>query len=131
MFIKTYLITLLIFLAIDFLWLGFIAKNFYQQHIGSLMKTNINWIAAFIFYLVFIVGLVILVVNPSLESASWLKALWMGALLGLVAYATYDLTNLATLEGWSLSVTIVDLIWGAVVAGSTSVIAYFVINYFS
>jgi uncharacterized membrane protein len=131
MFIKSYLIALLVFLVIDFIWLGLIAKNFYQQQIGGLMKTNINWPAAIIFYLIFVVGLVVFVINPSLASGSWLKALILGALFGFIAYATYDLTNLATLKDWPLIVTVVDLIWGAVVAGSTSVIAYFIINYFS
>lgn len=131
MFIKSYLITLSVFLILDFIWLGLVAKNFYQQHISGLMKANINWPAAIIFYLIFAAGLVIFVINPSLDSGSWLKAISLGTLFGFIAYATYDLTNLATLKEWPLLITIIDLIWGAFVAGMTSVLTYFIVNYLS
>lgn len=98
MFIKLYLITLPVFFAIDLIWLGLVAKNFYSKHIGFLMKTNVNWQAALLFYLLFIVGLVIFVITPSLEKKEWTSALFLGALFGLISYATYDLTNLATLK---------------------------------
>lgn len=126
MFIKLYFITLPIFFIIDMIWLGLIAKNFYAKHIGFLMKTNINWTAAIIFYLLFIVGLVIFVINPAIEKGSWVYAVLLGALFGLITYATYDLTNLATIKDWPLVVTIVDLIWGMVLASSVSVISFFV-----
>ncbi|NUM37130.1 MAG: DUF2177 family protein [Candidatus Brocadiae bacterium] len=111
---------------IDILWLGFVAKNFYRSQIGSLMKSEINWIAASIFYLLFVVGLVFFVVIPAIEKNSCLKAAVSGALFGLVCYATYDLTNFATMKDWPLILTIVDMVWGMVLAASVSVIAYLI-----
>ncbi len=124
MFLKLYLIALPVFFAIDMVWLGLIAKNFYTQQIGFLMKTEINWAAAIIFYLIFIVGLVIFAIMPAMDKGSWLQALLLGALFGFISYATYDLTNLATLKDWPLLVTIVDLAWGATLGALVSVITY-------
>ena len=126
MFTKLYLIALPVFFAIDMLWLGIVAKYFYRQQIGFLMKPDVNWIAAIIFYLIFIVGLVIFVIAPAVEKGSWVRALLFGALFGFVCYATYDLTNLAVAKDWPLLVTIVDLVWGAVLAASVSTITYFI-----
>lgn len=126
MFLKLYFIALPVFLAIDMLWLGLVAKNFYSRQIGFLMRADVNWVAAIIFYLLFIVGLVLFVISPAMEKQSWLHALLFGALFGLVSYATYDLTNLATIKNWPLLVTIVDLIWGAMLAASVSIITFFV-----
>lgn len=126
MFIKLYAIALPVFFAIDMLWLGIVAKSFYAKQIGHLMKTDVNWLAAIIFYLIFIVGLVMFVIAPALEKGSWTHALIYGALFGLVCYATYDLTNLAVAKDWPFLVTIVDLIWGAVLATSVSTITYFI-----
>ena len=126
MFLKLYLITLPVFFAIDMIWLGLVAKNFYAKQIGFLMKTNVNWSAAIIFYLLFIVGLVVFIITPALRQQSWQSALLFGALFGLISYATYDLTNLATINNWPLLVTVVDLIWGSVLAGSVSLISYLI-----
>lgn len=126
MFIKLYLIALPVFLAIDMFWLGIVAKNFYAKQIGALMKPDVNWVAAIIFYLIFIAGLVVFVIYPAIQKDSWSYALLFGALFGLVCYATYDLTNLAVAKNWPLLVTIVDLIWGAVLASSVSTISYFI-----
>lgn len=128
MFIKLYLIALPVFFAIDMVWLGLVAKNFYRNQIGFLMTPNINWLAAIIFYLLFIVGLVLFVIIPAIEKGSWSYALLFGSLFGLIAYATYDLTNLATLKNWPILVTIVDLAWGAVLAASVSVVTYLIAN---
>mgnify|MGYP000743042421 CR=1 FL=1 len=124
--IKLYAIALSVFLAIDMVWLGFVAKNFYRQQIGFLMKQDINWTAAIMFYLLYIAGLVAFVITPAIEKASWLHALLFGALFGLITYATYDLTNLATIKDWPLLVTIVDLAWGAFLAALVSVATYFI-----
>lgn len=126
MFLKLYLIALPVFLAIDLFWLGIIAKNFYARQIGSFLKPDVNWPAAMIFYLLFIVGLVLFVIIPAKGQNSWFQALSYGALFGLITYATYDLTNLATMKNWPLAVTIVDLIWGATLAALVSVITYFI-----
>jgi uncharacterized membrane protein len=126
MFIKLYLIALPVFFALDMVWLGLVAKKFYRSQIGFLMKSDINWTAAIIFYLLFIVGLVLFAVTPAIEKGSWTYALALGAFFGLITYATYDLTNLAALKDWPLVVTIVDLAWGAVLAASVSAATYFI-----
>jgi len=126
MFIKLYLIALPVFFAIDMIWLGLVAKNFYKSQIGFLMKPDINWTAAILFYLLFIVGLVLFVIMPAVEKGSWIYALLFGALFGLITYATYDLTNLATLKDWPILVTIVDLAWGATLGALVSVITFFI-----
>ena len=121
MFVKLYFIALPIFFAMDMVWLGVVAKNFYARHIGFLMKSNVNWLAAVLFYLLFITGLVVFVIAPAIEKASWVRALRFGALFGLITYATYDLTNLATVKDWPVALTVVDLTWGTVLAASVSV----------
>ena len=128
MFIKLYAIALPVFFAIDMFWLGVVSKNFYRAQIGSLLKTDVNWVAAIVFYLLFIVGLVIFVITPAVEKSSWMHAVMFGALFGLVCYATYDLTNLAVAKDWPLLITIVDMIWGAVLAASVSTVTYFIAN---
>lgn len=125
-FVKLYFIALPVFFAIDLLWLGLVAKKFYSQQIGFLMRTDVNWVAAVVFYLLFIVGLVIFVITPAVEKGSWTQALLLGGLFGLIAYSTYDLTNLATVKNWPLIVTIVDLIWGSVLAAAVSTITFFI-----
>jgi uncharacterized membrane protein len=126
MFIKLFLIALPVFFAIDMIWLVLVAKNFYQKQIGFLMKPDINWYAAIIFYLLFIVGLITFVITPAVEKHSWVHTLLFGAFFGLVTYATYDLTNLATTKDWPMLVTIVDLIWGMVLSASVSLITYLI-----
>lgn len=126
MFIKLYIIAFPVFLIIDMIWLVLVAKGFYQAQIGSLMKSDINWIAAIIFYLIFIAGLVVFVISPAMEKGSLVYAVLFGALFGLVCYATYDLTNLAVAKDWPILVTIVDLAWGAVLAGSVSAVTFLI-----
>jgi uncharacterized membrane protein len=120
MFFKLYAIASPIFFAMDMLWLGVVAKKFYAQHIGLLLKSNINWAAAILFYLLFLVGLVVFVIGPAVERGGWSRALILGALFGLITYATYDLTNLATMKNWPLALTVVDMLWGMVLAASVS-----------
>jgi uncharacterized membrane protein len=120
MFLKLYCIALPIFFGLDMAWLGVAAKNFYTKQIGFLMTPKVNWVAAILFYLLFLVGLVVFVIAPAVEKDSWVRGLLLGALFGLVTYATYDLTNLATLKDWPVALTIVDLIWGMVLAGCVS-----------
>jgi len=128
MFLKLFIIALPVFFVIDMVWLVLVAKKFYQEQIGFLMKPDINWFAAIIFYLLFIAGLIIFVISPAVEKHSWVHALLFGALFGLITYATYDLTNLATLKDWPLIVTVVDLIWGTVLASAIFLITYLIAN---
>ena len=121
-----YLITLAVFFLIDMVWLGVVAKGFYRRHLGTMLSPKVNWAAAILFYLLFIFGLLVFVIKPALISGEPLKALFLGALLGLISYATYDLSNLATLKDWPLIVTIVDLIWGSVLGGAVSYISVLV-----
>jgi uncharacterized membrane protein len=128
MFIKLFLIALPVFFAIDIFWLGLVAKKFYNQQIGFLMRPDVGWFAAIIFYLLFIAGLVTFVITPAVEKQSWMNAVLFGAFFGLVTYSTYDLTNLATLKDWPLIVTVVDLVWGMILSASVSVITYLIAN---
>lgn len=121
---KLFAVALPVFFAIDMVWLGLVAKGFYRRQIGALMRTEVNWVAAIVFYLLFILGLVVFVVTPAMDAGSWTQAVWRGALFGLVTYATYDLTNLATLRDWPLPMTLVDLAWGAILASSVAMATY-------
>ncbi len=123
-FIQIYLVVLAAFFVIDMIWLGLVAKKFYREQLGFLMGAKVYWPAAIIFYLLFIVGLVFFVVYPAIEQDSWFYALWTGAFFGLICYATYDLTNLATLKDWPLKVTMVDLAWGSVLSGVLGIIGF-------
>lgn len=124
MFLKLYVIAVPVFFAIDMVWLGVIAKDFYRQQIGTLLKPEVNWVAAVVFYLLFLAGLVLFVVEPAMQKQSWSDALFRGAFFGLVTYATYDLTNLAVAKDWPLTVTIVDMVWGTVLAASVALVTY-------
>ncbi len=109
-----FLSTLGLMAVLDGLWLGLVARTFYRQQLGSMMAARPNWVAAGIFYLIYAVGVTYFVVNPAITDDRPTNALWRGALFGVVAYATYDLTNQATLNDWPMTVTVVDMLWGAV-----------------
>ena len=126
MFIKLYVIALPVFFAVDMLWLGIVAKDFYRAQIGTLLKPDVNWTAAIVFYLIFLAGLMIFVIAPAIEKGTWTHALLFGALFGFVCYATYDLTNLAVTKDWPLLVSFVDMIWGATLAAVVSTATYFI-----
>lgn len=128
MFFKLYLIALVVFLIVDAIWLSTIANKFYSQHLGYIMKAKPNYIAAAIFYLLFIVGLVYFVILPGVNDGNIWKVILSGFLFGFMTYATYDLTNLATIKDWPLIVTIVDLIWGSSLAIVVSVATYYIYN---
>lgn len=128
-FLKLYAIALPTFLVIDLVWLGLVAQSFYQDKLGHLLRADVNWYAAIVFYLLFVVGMVILVVWPAVERQSLTRAILLGALLGLVTYAAYDLTNLATMSGFPTVVAIVDMIWGAVLCATVCTVTYLVWNW--
>ena len=122
--LQVYAVTLGIFFAIDLVWLGVVAKDFYRQHIGHLLAAQVNWGAAVLFYVMFIGGLVFFAVKPGLEAASGTRALAYGALFGLLTYATYDLTNQATMKDWPVLVTVVDLAWGSILSATVAWLSY-------
>lgn len=124
-FLMLYAISVPLFLAIDLLWLGVIAKSFYRQQLGSLMG-DVNWPAALLFYLVFLLGLTFFATYPAVVRASVTAALLLGGLYGFFTYATYDLTNLATLRGWPLPLVIVDITWGTVLGAAVAGCTYYV-----
>jgi len=123
-YVKLYFATLVAFFAIDLVWLGLVARTFYRNYLGFLMAPQVNWPAALIFYLLFVVGILVFAILPGLEAGSLKTTLVRAALLGLIAYATYDLTNLATLKDWPVIVTVVDLIWGTVLSMAVSCAGY-------
>ena len=122
--VGTYVITLLIFFAIDLVWLGVVARTFYQRHIGHLLSPDVNWGAAILFYLVYIGGIVFFAVKPAFDDGSATSALVRGAVFGFMAYATYDLTNQATMKDWPVLVTVVDLAWGTVLTATVAYLSY-------
>ena len=121
--LKLYLITFLAFLAIDSLWLGLVAPSFYRSQIGYIMAETPNYFAAGLFYLVFIFGMVVFIVEPGVREGTLMQSVSRGALFGLVTYATYDLTNLATVEGWPVLLTVVDLTWGTVLSAAVTLVS--------
>lgn len=127
-YIGHYLTLAAIFVAIDSVWLGLIANKLYKSHIGGLLKEKPNFVAAAAFYLLYIAGLQIFALEPALERESLAYAMTRGALLGLLMYATYDLTNLSTLKNWPVKITIIDMLWGTFITGLTVTLAYLVLS---
>ena len=122
--------TLVSFLLIDAIWLGLIARSFYQRQLGDMMLPSPNLVGAAIFYLFFAVAIVMLAVRPGLEAGSIWTAIGYAAVLGLAAYGTYDITNLSTLKNWPITMTIVDLIWGTFLTSVASACGYTAARYF-
>lgn len=122
--IKEFFISLVVFLAVDGVWLMLIARNFYAKYLGYLMTRTPNIVAAGAFYLIYTFGLMTLSISPAVQKQSLVSAVTMGALFGLSAYATYDLTNLATIKDWPFLVTLVDLLWGTFLSGIVAGISY-------
>ena len=118
-----YVSTAVVFLALDAVWLGTMADRLYRPAIGHLMADRFSLAPAVLFYLLYVAGAVVFAVMPALASGRWTTALGLGALLGLLAYATYDLTNQATLKDWSWQVTIADLCWGTFVTAVSAAAA--------
>ena len=108
-FVVAYLATAVVFLGLDALWLSRIALSMYRREIGGLLLDKPNLLIAGLFYLIFVVGIVLLAIFPALNGGTWVNALLMGAVLGLVAYGTYDITNLSTLKGWSTKLAVIDI----------------------
>lgn len=129
--IVAYVSTLVVFGAVDFLWLGFIAKDLYRNGIGHLMAERPMWSAAVLFYLLFIAGLVYFAVLPGVEAGAWARTLVPAALFGFFCYATYDLTNLATLRGWPVGIVAADLMWGTFVSAVAGTAGFFVTRAFT
>jgi len=115
-----YLATLVVLVVCDFVWLSVVGAGVYRPRLGDLLLARPNLPAAAAFYLVYAAGIVVFAAGPALRAGSWPRGLMLGALFGFFAYATYDLTNLATLRGWSAVVTLIDIAWGAVLSGAAA-----------
>lgn len=129
--IIAYLSTAAVFLVGDFVWLGFVARSFYRDQLGELMAPQPNWTAAVAFYLLYLVGVVYFAIAPALSSGLWTTALMGGLLFGLIAYGTYDLTNLATVRGWPAALSVVDMGWGAVLTGAAATVGFLAVRAFA
>ncbi|HKL42609.1 MAG TPA: DUF2177 family protein [Clostridia bacterium] len=129
-YIKNFMITFIVFMTIDLIWLGVVAKKLYNKYLGYIMAKNINWLAAVIFYIIFVIGMLIFVIQPALAKDSMQHIILYGMAYGFITYATYDLTNLATLKDWPIEITIIDLIWGTSLSTLTSYFSYLIINRF-
>ncbi|MGD2155027.1 MAG: DUF2177 family protein [Gemmatimonadales bacterium] len=122
--VQTYAVSLAAFLILDFAWLGLIARGFYRQQLGHLLSPDVRWSAAVVFYLIFVAGVVVFAVLPAVERGSLGRALLLGGFFGLVAYAAYDLTNLATLRDFPTLVAVVDVVWGTVLTAAVAALGY-------
>ncbi len=125
-----YVLTFAVFFILDMAWLGFIAKDLYKKYLGGFLSEQVNWTAAIIFYLLFVVGVFIFAILPSVEKNSLTSAIMLGALFGFFTYATYDLTNLATLKNWPLNIVFIDILWGSLLTGMVSTAGFYIVKYF-
>ena len=124
--LKLYLLTVPVFFIIDLIWLGVVAKNFYQKNLKYILSPDVNWTAAIIFYLISIAGILIFAVLPAVAKDSLRHAVVWGALFGFFTYATYDLTNLALLKDWPLNIVFVDILWGVVLCSAVAALSFYV-----
>ena len=125
-YVKLYGLTVPVFFIIDLIWLGVVAKGFYQKNLKYILSPNVNWTAAIIFYLIYIVGILIFAVVPAVTKDSLRYAVVWGALFGFFTYATYDLTNLALLRDWPLNIVFVDILWGVVLCSAVATLSFLV-----
>ena len=123
-----YLAALASLAVLDGIWLGLVSREFYKARIGQLLLEQPVWSIAIVFYLIHAAGIAVFALTPALTAGSWTTAALYGALFGFCAYATYDITNLATLRGWSMAVSLVDLAWGTVATAAAAVAAFLAVR---
>jgi len=122
--VSQYFIAAVVFLALDLVWLGVVAQGLYEHFLGDLLADSPNAVAAFVFYAIFVAGLVYFVIAPAIEEESARTAVVRGAAFGFVTYATWDLTSLAVIEGFPLGIVPIDLAWGTFLAAAVSLATY-------
>jgi uncharacterized membrane protein len=127
-YVVAYIATAIVFLGLDAIWLSRVALGMYRSELGSLLLDKPNLPIAGAFYLLYVVGIVVLAITPAVAESSWVRALVMGAVLGLVAYGTYDITNLSTLRGWSVKLALIDIAWGTVLTAVSATIGYWAVK---
>lgn len=125
-YVVAYLSTAVVFFGLDLIWLGKVATGFYRIQLGDMMRERPDFAAAGAFYLVYVAGIVYFAVHPNLQGGTWGQALLSGAILGLIAYGTYDMTNLATLKNWPVTITLVDLAWGTLLTGTSAAVGLWI-----
>ena len=130
-YVAAYIATAVVFLGLDALWLSKIALSMYRDEMGQMLKEQPNLVIAGAFYLLYVVGIVVLAIAPALAEGGWIKALLLGAVLGLVAYGTYDITNLSTLKGWSVRLALIDIAWGTALSAVSAAIGLWVVRLFN
>lgn len=121
--------TVVAFLAVDALWLGVLARNFYRQELGDLMLDRPRLGIAALFYLLYAAAIIILAAMPAARTGSWLGAAGLGAVLGLAAYGTYDITNISTLKNWPVTMSLVDIAWGTALTAMAAVVGFAVLRW--
>jgi uncharacterized membrane protein len=127
-YVVAYIATAIVFLGLDAIWLSRVALGMYRSELGSLLLDKPNLPIAGAFYLLYVVGIVVLAITPAVAESSWVRALVMGAVLGLVAYGTYDITNMSTLRGWSVKLALIDIAWGTVLTAVSATIGYWAVK---
>ena len=128
-YLKLYALTVPVFLVIDILWLGVVAKGFYRKKLSFILSPDVNWFAAIVFYLIYIAGIIFFAVRPAIIATSWIQAAVLGALFGFFTYATYDLTNMATIKNWPLTIVVVDILWGVCLCTVVSCSSFMISNW--
>ena len=119
-----------IFLIIDVLWLSITVKSLYRPALGDLLKDKPVMWAAVLFYIIYMIGVALIILKPALANDSILQALWTGVVLGVVAYGTYNLTNMATVKNWSASIVWIDMLWGGFLTGFSSAVGIYLTKVF-
>lgn len=127
--IISYLLTCVVFFAIDLVWLGVVAKDIYAKYLKDFLSPEVNWQAAIIFYLLFIIGLMIFAIYPAVAKDSYIQALVLWGLFGFFTYATYDLTNLATLKNRPIQIVFIDIIWWMVLCATVSIAWFYIVKF--
>ena len=125
-YFKLYLLTVPVFFIIDLLWLGVVARGLYRKELGFILSPQVNWAAAVVFYLIYIAGIIFFAVRPAYAACSWTQAAYLGALFGFFTYATYDLTNMATIAKWPIKIVLIDIGWGICLCAFVAVMSYLV-----
>ena len=123
-----YLVALGALAVLDALWLGVVSREFYKARLGQLLLDRPLWSVAILFYLIHAAGIAVFALPPAVAAGTWTAAVLYGALFGFCVYAAYDITNLATLRGWSMALSLVDLAWGAVATSAATLIAFLVVR---
>jgi uncharacterized membrane protein len=129
--IITYVVTLIAFIAIDMIWLLWLARATYVAEMGDLLRKQPNMAAAVIFYMVYAAGLLFFAISPGLKSGSLFQTVALAAALGFVAYGTYDLTNLSVMNGFNVKIAVIDLIWGTCLSAMVGTVTFLIMSRFT